>query len=344
MRRSLNIITTLLIIPSYSFTPPITTVTLPPRLTKSICQICRRSTSTVQYAGRLGKDSVNDDDFMEVSLSDDDLLSFLSDHDDEGEPDVEDLLAFESALDVESLDDFSDDIASANLLRALSSETLPVDMVVGDESLPGDIGFDPLGFSKLDPFVVLHKNRLNLIDGTRQVKKRPSSLIIRDYRDCEVRHGRVAMLAAILWPLQELWDRIVFPSDYEFSVIFGGPTLPFVPLFMVFSILGLGYLDIWANANKKETGEARLPGDCFWDPLSIMVGATYEEKRAMQEREIWNGRAAMVAFVIYILEEVVTRRGVVNIDMNQWFFEPAIVIPQVEDWLDPMPTAIPLTQ
>ena len=85
---------------------------------------------------------------------------------------MEDLLAFETALDVDALEEFSGDVASANLFRAISSETLPVDMVVGDKSLPGDLGFDPLGFSKLDPFVVLHKNRLQLIDGERQVKKR----------------------------------------------------------------------------------------------------------------------------------------------------------------------------
>ena len=126
-------------------------------------------------AGRARTDSTNNDandDMVEISLSEDNLLSFLNDHDDGGEPDVEDLLAFETAIDVDALSELSDNIASANLLRAISSETLPVDMVVGDKSLPGDLGFDPFGFSKLDPFVVLHKNRLQLIDGTRQVKKR----------------------------------------------------------------------------------------------------------------------------------------------------------------------------
>jgi len=270
----------------------------------------------------------NNDDMVEISLSENNLLAFLND---DGEPDLADLLEFEAALDDV---DYSNDDAPVDLLRAISSETLPVGVVVGDGFLPGDLGFDPFGFGKLDPFVVLHRNRLQLIDGARQVKKRPSSLILRDYRDCEVRHGRVAMLAAILWPLQELWDKLIFPPDYEFSVIYGGPTLPYVPLFMVGCIMGLGYLDIWANANKEETGEARLPGDCFWDPLSIMVGASYEGRRVMQEREIWNGRAAMVAFVVFIFEEALTREGVVNIDINKFFFEPVIVIPQVGDWIE----------
>jgi len=54
----------------------------------------------------------------------------------------------------------------------------------------------------------------------------------------------------------QLWDKLIFPPDYEFSVIYGGPTLPYVPLFMVGCIMGLGYLDIWANANKEvRTGE-----------------------------------------------------------------------------------------
>jgi len=65
-----------------------------------------------------------------------------------------------------------------------------------------------------------------------------------------------------------------------------------------------------------------------------MVGASYEGRRVMQEREIWNGRAAMVAFVVFIFEEALTREGVVNIDINKFFFEPVIVIPQVGDWIE----------
>merc|ERR1712071_188524 len=50
-----------------------------------------------------------------------------------------------------------------------------------DGSLPGDRGFDPLNFSK---------DRESLAW----------------YRNAEIKHARIAMLAAIGWPISELWD------------------------------------------------------------------------------------------------------------------------------------------
>merc|ERR1719263_2460780 len=58
--------------------------------------------------------------------------------------------------------------------------------------LPGDVGFDPLGLANFD---------LNLDSAYN--KKRSAALVLRDYRDAELKHGRLAMLAAVAWPLQE---------------------------------------------------------------------------------------------------------------------------------------------
>ena len=45
-------------------------------------------------------------------------------------------------------------------------------------------------------------------------------------------------------------------------------------------MLNLGYLDIFASEIKKdESGEAFLPGECFWDPLKMLDGAPDEMKR-----------------------------------------------------------------
>jgi len=73
----------------------------------------------------------NNDDMVEISLSENNLLAFLND---DGEPDLADLLEFEAALDDV---DYSNDDAPVDLLRAISSETLPVGVVVGDGFLPG---------------------------------------------------------------------------------------------------------------------------------------------------------------------------------------------------------------
>merc|ERR1719436_425313 len=48
--------------------------------------------------------------------------------------------------------------------------------------MAGDVGFDPLGFADSEG------NLLN-------------------YREAEIKHARLAMLAAAGWPLSELWDR-----------------------------------------------------------------------------------------------------------------------------------------
>ena len=48
-----------------------------------------------------------------------------------------------------------------------------------DGSLAGDVGFDPLGFAK-------------------------SSDDLMNYREAEIKHARLAMLAAAGWPISEL--------------------------------------------------------------------------------------------------------------------------------------------
>merc|ERR1712227_690722 len=63
---------------------------------------------------------------------------------------------------------------------------------VGSTGLPGDVGFDPMGLANFD---------LSIDSATD--KMRSAALVMRDYRDAELKHGRLAMLAAVAWPLQE---------------------------------------------------------------------------------------------------------------------------------------------
>lgn len=161
-----------------------------------------------------------------------------------------------------------------NLERALMGGVVPVEAGVGSGMLPCDYGFDPLNLSTKDYFKKIQNFILNLVparksetttDGNQlrepeagaamptlgfvgQDDDRPPALILRDYREAEIRHGRLAMLAAIIWPLQEILDRIFIPDSFgSTTVIYGGPTLPFMPLIMTFFMLNLGYLDIYSR-------------------------------------------------------------------------------------------------
>ena len=224
---------------------------------------------------------------------------------------------------------------------------VPVEAGVGSGILPGDYGFDPLELSTKDYFKAIQNFILGLLPETKGSNEegehdkenndeRPPALILRDLREAEIRHGRLAMLAATLWPLQEILDRIMIPDTFgSMTMIYGGPTLPLFPLIMTFFMLTLGYLDIYSSEIKvNESGDAFLPGECFWDPLCILEGATDTMKRNMQEREILNGRAAMIAVASFIFEEMMTHRPIVEIPTNALLFEPAYQVPFIQQWLD----------
>jgi hypothetical protein len=104
---------------------------------------------------------------------------------------------------------------------------------------------------------------------------------------------------------------------------------------MTLIMMLLGYLDIFASQIKAgETGDAFLPGECFWDPLSVLDGTPEHMKRRMQERELMNGRMAMVAVAMYALQEAITHKPLIELQWNQFFFEPVYQIPAIRQWLD----------
>jgi hypothetical protein len=95
------------------------------------------------------------------------------------------------------------------------------------------------------------------------------------------------------------------------------------------------FADVYATAIKTEyTGDAFLPGECFWDPLSILEGATMETKRTFQARELFLGRMAMVAFLSYVLQEAITHSPLITLPWNTILFEPVYEIPSIQLWLD----------
>ena len=54
-------------------------------------------------------------------------------------------------------------------------------------------------------------------------------------------------------------------------------------------------------------------------------------KRNMQERELFNGRVAMLAFATYIWEEAVTHKLLIKVEGNELLFEPAYQIPIIQE-------------
>jgi hypothetical protein len=238
--------------------------------------------------------------------------------------------------------------AAQSLESALREGVVPADAGVGSNILPGDWGWDPLDVASKDYILQIQSFLLRLLPGGKQqsqndepqtpyiLPQRPTALMLRDYREAEIRHGRLAMLAAMIWPVQEMLDRLLLEPDQFGPLLWGPVTLPYFPLFMTLCMMGLGYLDIYAVAikDRDEIGEAFLPGDCFWDPLSILEGAPASMKRNMQERELFNGRVAMLAIAAFLFEEGTTHLPLISIEGNELLLEPAYEVPFIQEWLD----------
>eukprot|EP00620_Florenciella_sp_RCC1587_P009500 CAMPEP_0182585248 /NCGR_PEP_ID=MMETSP1324-20130603/59886_1 /TAXON_ID=236786 /ORGANISM="Florenciella sp., Strain RCC1587" /LENGTH=285 /DNA_ID=CAMNT_0024802035 /DNA_START=40 /DNA_END=897 /DNA_ORIENTATION=+ len=190
------------------------------------------------------------------------------------------------------------------------------------DSLPlaADYGFDPLGLSKMD-----------LFPASASDKARSPEIVLRDYRDAELRHGRLAMLAALAWPMQELLSpTIARIANREFgepglsdilaetagrspSVLNGGLEQGALLGFLIGVGAGIGAIDSVSLRIKEEMGNAFVPGDFGFDPLRLLKGASPEAVQDMQAKEINNGRLAMIAVTIFVLEEAITGLPVVQL-------------------------------
>ena len=186
------------------------------------------------------------------------------------------------------------------------SESLPFlncPKVLQTSELAGNVGFDPLG---------LAKNRDQLWE----------------YREAEVKHARLAMLAAIGWPVSELLDRDIASFFQAPSMLDEGDRVPTVlnggmenisPRFWGFCLGLSAAVDMYGVAKARRGGPDYFPGNLGFDPLNL-----FTDDRLVQERlklaEIKHGRTAMMGVAGYVLEEYTTKMAVV--DDTPIFFQP----------------------
>merc|ERR1712187_238797 len=127
------------------------------------------------------------------------------------------------------------------------------------------------------------------------------------YREAELKHGRVCMLATVGFAVAENFHPLFGPDNDMPSLFTFSSTniLSFWPLaFLVFG-------GIETAAGARDNGDRELPddlypGDLGWDPLGI-TPQDPEEFRLMQNREILNGRLAMISLFGQVAEEFVTK-------------------------------------
>lgn len=145
-------------------------------------------------------------------------------------------------------------------------------------------------------------------------------------REAEVKHGRLAMLAAVGWPLSELLHKeiaqtfglqsILASGDRAPALLNGGLDNTWAAGMLVMSVIIAGYLESKAmNSGEifwaSEKPENYVPGTLGFDPLGLYDARG--DRKAMETAEIKNGRLAMVAVTAFVVLEAVTKMPVVQL-------------------------------
>merc|ERR1719221_1687606 len=145
----------------------------------------------------------------------------------------------------------------------------------------------------------------NLLDGTSKEE-------VMRWREAELTHGRVGMLASLGFLVQESFHPL-FTAD-------GGPAIeqiPKLPPALWFGMsLAIGICETlriqkgWASPYEAPSKIQTLkpdyyPGDLGFDPLGLKPEDP-AEFRIMQEKELSHGRLAMLAAAGFLAQEAVT--------------------------------------
>jgi hypothetical protein len=176
-----------------------------------------------------------------------------------------------------------------------------------DGELPGDVGFDPFGFASTKDD--LYK-----------------------YREAEVKYARLAMLAAVGWPLSERLDRPIadtldmqpmLDASNRVPALLNGGLGKISPVHWAVCLAAAAAIDLHGIRKSQENVPGCFPGNLGFDPLGLYP-QDVEGQRRMQLAEIKHGRLAMLAITAFAYQEFARQYAVV--DQTPIFFKPANVV------------------
>jgi len=202
-----------------------------------------------------------------------------------------------------------------------------------DGSLPGDRGFDPLGLARPAEFaqIGVDENDINAAknfkgtvegvgaartDEVSETRLAPYSEVfgLQRFRECELIHGRWAMLATLGCLVAESSTGVSWVDAGKVELdgaSYLGLPLPFsIGQLCWIEALLVGGAEVYRNTELDP--ERRLyPGGAF-DPLNLASGDDAERTFKLRTAEIKHARLAMVGFLGYAAQAAVTGEGVVG--------------------------------
>jgi len=183
-----------------------------------------------------------------------------------------------------------------------------------DGTHAGDYGFDPLGLSEEYDLYTMQES--------------------------EIRHGRLAMLAVLGWPMSELLapDWMLQENGCAPSVLNGFNPISFVGTALFFAAAGFfEYKTSLRRVNSTPMGvqhsedmsdvwEYGVAGDYNFDPLGLYscIGDDAIARKGLRDVEISHGRSAMLGITGFAGWEALTGHAIVE---NSMFFHPNLLLP-----------------
>merc|ERR1712146_24163 len=139
---------------------------------------------------------------------------------------------------------------------------------------------------------------------------------LAEYREAELKHGRLAMLATAGYLASEAWepifakilgakDELIETAGRAPSLLNGGLEENQIPWFLLTVGVGASFAEIFSNQLKQQNPGMYEAGNMGFDPLGL-----YPADKATQDQfklaELKHGRVAMLAIALIVLEEAIS--------------------------------------
>lgn len=181
---------------------------------------------------------------------------------------------------------FSPRAATVTMKVSPSMPFMELPAPLEDDTIPGNVGFDPLYLSTSIDFAFL--------------------------QEAEIKHCRIAMLGVLGWVVPELIrfpgvKAMSAPAAHDYFVSVGS---------MSQILLWSSFLEVFGLIALIETmrGGDRKPGDFCFDPLGF--AKTPEALAKYRNAELVNGRLCMCAFGGFFHSWLLTKQGVIEQILN----------------------------
>ena len=178
-----------------------------------------------------------------------------------------------------------------------------------------------INFGLLDKNSILADGEASVFNGNKgfdPLNCSTSISTLRRYREAEIKHGRLAMLGSVGWPLAEiyhpylskLYGNNLLALNGKVPSLLNGGLDKINPAFFMAIIIFTTTLES-ANIAKNYDIES-IPGDLGFDPLNIYSTKSAKTKRELELKELNNGRIAMLAITYFAINEFITDTPIVK--------------------------------